>query len=272
MEAPSNGEYLALSYVRGPQTKSPPNMAKSHQSYKTITADVPQVIRDAVTVTLGLSYRYLWVDKFCIPQISGDLGKHEQIRNTDVIYGDAVLTIVSASGTSASDSLPGVSKPRIPQPRAVVEKDIFMPSMPDSTCLIRNSKWVTRGWTYQEALLSKRHLVFTDHQMYFQCYVMHSCESLDIPLTLLHHLVPQRFATWNKLGAFPPDGIGRFGTASQNTLIANSPMSQISGMECSASFTPSNRDTSSSVIFGEYRNRQSSHYFTTDCSGNLGPR
>ncbi|KAF7897535.1 hypothetical protein EAF00_005763 [Botryotinia globosa] len=34
---------------------------------------------------------------------------------------------------------------------------------------IDNSVWNTRGWTYQEAFLSRRRLVFTETQCYFQC-------------------------------------------------------------------------------------------------------
>lgn len=35
--------------------------------------------------------------------------------------------------------------------------------------LIQASKWATRGWTYQEARLSRRCLVFTEHQVYVVC-------------------------------------------------------------------------------------------------------
>ena len=41
------------------------------------------------------------------------------------------------------------------------------------------SKWNTRGWTYQECLLSRRRLVFTDSQVYFQCLTTHCLEGLE---------------------------------------------------------------------------------------------
>jgi hypothetical protein len=34
---------------------------------------------------------------------------------------------------------------------------------------IRKSVWNTRGWTFQERLLSPRNLIFTAGRMYFQC-------------------------------------------------------------------------------------------------------
>lgn len=35
--------------------------------------------------------------------------------------------------------------------------------------MILGSEWMTRGWTYQEALLPRRRLIFTDQQVYFEC-------------------------------------------------------------------------------------------------------
>ncbi|XP_044724639.1 uncharacterized protein HRG_02535 [Hirsutella rhossiliensis] len=40
---------------------------------------------------------------------------------------------------------------------------------PQKAALVRNRRWNTRGWTYQELLLSRRLLFFTDSQVYFQC-------------------------------------------------------------------------------------------------------
>jgi hypothetical protein len=43
---------------------------------------------------------------------------------------------------------------------------------------ISASKWVTRAWTYQEAILSPRCIYFTQHQVYFECNVDQRCESI----------------------------------------------------------------------------------------------
>jgi hypothetical protein len=39
-----------------------------------------------------------------------------------------------------------------------------------------------RGWTYQEALLSRRRLCFTDEQVYFECESMYCYEVFDAPV------------------------------------------------------------------------------------------
>src|SRR5438045_6752398 len=51
---------------------------------------------------------------------------------------------------------------------------------------IKNSTWMSRGWTYQEAVLSQRWLIFTDQQVYFECYGMYCCEALNLPFHDLH--------------------------------------------------------------------------------------
>ena len=45
---------------------------------------------------------------------------------------------------------------------------------------IRDSQWSTRGWTYQEAILSRRRLVFTEEQVYWECRGMALNETTDL--------------------------------------------------------------------------------------------
>ncbi|KAK0724499.1 hypothetical protein B0H67DRAFT_107151 [Lasiosphaeris hirsuta] len=51
---------------------------------------------------------------------------------------------------------------------------------------IRGSRWSTRGWTFQEAVLSRRRLVFTAELVYFECSAMNCHKSLTTPLDLIH--------------------------------------------------------------------------------------
>ena len=57
-----------------------------------------------------------------------------------------------------------------------------------SETYIRNSKWNTRAWTFQERLLSRRCLLFTKGRVYFQC--RWSAASEDI-------ITEQRDAGWS---------------------------------------------------------------------------
>ncbi|KAF2728280.1 hypothetical protein EJ04DRAFT_395284, partial [Polyplosphaeria fusca] len=116
-------------------------------------------------VCQGLSIRYLWVDALCIIQDSGE-DKDVQIASMGFIYGGAHLTIVAAFGDSANAGLPGISIPRRDQHTPITINGVSMNAAVN--CLL-DSQWYTRGWTFQELVLSKRILAFTQEQMLFFC-------------------------------------------------------------------------------------------------------
>ncbi|KAF2875611.1 hypothetical protein BDV95DRAFT_278738 [Massariosphaeria phaeospora] len=53
-----------------------------------------------------------------------------------------------------------------------------MPCVPIK--LIQESIWMARAWTYQEALLSTRRLIFTEEQLYFECQGYYCTEPLSV--------------------------------------------------------------------------------------------
>ncbi|KAK6839283.1 hypothetical protein PG987_005149 [Apiospora arundinis] len=100
--------------------------------------------------------------------------------NMDSIYENAALTIISAAGLDPAGGLPGVSSNRLRKEPFQHENFTLSWIPPPPHLEICESRWATRGWTYQEATLSRRRLVFTDHQVYFECRSMACCESLRI--------------------------------------------------------------------------------------------
>ncbi|KAL7791992.1 heterokaryon incompatibility domain-containing protein [Trichoderma ceciliae] len=104
------------------------------------------------------------------------------------IYEYAELTLVSAAGSGASDGLPGVrSTPRNKQPEILLESgSLLVSAFRDPRQEILASEYWTRGWTYQEGVLSNRRLVFTENQTYWECRCMAAQESLQMPLELVH--------------------------------------------------------------------------------------
>ena len=184
---PPSAEFTALSYVWGGVGG---NCALAEFR---LPSDIPLLIDDAIEVTRRLSYRYLWVDRYCIPQ-DNDSDKHTQIQRMNLIYGSAAVTIIAAAGDDPRYGIPGVSlRPRKKQAvvhvgsRTLVSVDLNIRSQ------VKASKWHSRGWTYQEAYLSTRRLVFTDHMVYFQCCAMHCHETVSAPLEQLHTDSLQRF-------------------------------------------------------------------------------
>ncbi len=192
--------YLALSYVWGSSVIA----HRKNEVKFLLPDDLPNVIQDAVAVTRELGFRYLWVDYYCIDQ-DNEREKVTQIKFMGLIYEMAEATIVAAAGEDASFGLPGVGNtPRLLQPRAIIGKQLLVSLLPDPRLIIKQSRWMIRGWTYQEALLSRRLLIFIQHQVYFECRSMHCKESVQKPLRELHNKDMQRFKKFCHPGMFLP--------------------------------------------------------------------
>lgn len=164
--------YVCLSYVWG-------NASVAHGISSTLSGCLPKTIEDSIWVTLQLGHSYIWIDRYCIDQ-QNDAEKHHLITNMGAVYRGATLTIIAASGDSPHSGLPGVNgTPRCQQYSHAVGTSgprIIGLELPEQE--IQESVWNTRGWTFQELVLSKRRLVFTRSQMYFQCNNMHRLENL----------------------------------------------------------------------------------------------
>jgi hypothetical protein len=182
--------YACLSYVWGGHNEHP------NSGGEELLQDLPQTVSDALTVTLELGIRYLWVDRYCIDQNSSD-EKHDAIRQMDAIYHGAMITIIAATGNNADHGLPGINRPRDTQFVNIAGNKFI--TMADQVESVLRSTWNTRGWTFQESLLSRRRLVFTESQTYFQCMEMQCLESLG---QLSDPYLKGAF------GVFPTNGIG----------------------------------------------------------------
>lgn len=171
--APPEAKYTALSYVWGT------NEAVDAPANSSAGISFPLVIRDAVSASKAMGYQYLWVDRYCIDQTNPRVKMH-QIRNMDVIYEQADVTIISL-GKNPSEGLPGVSTaPRVLQGCVRFTSGSLRSSLNCPHNEIRyNSKWWTRAWTLQEAVLSRRRLFFTESQAYFECCRMHQSEVIS---------------------------------------------------------------------------------------------
>ncbi|KIW85505.1 hypothetical protein Z517_00896 [Fonsecaea pedrosoi CBS 271.37] len=173
-------DYFALSYCWG--LAQPGVTRKAYTAVGALeVALLPQTIRDAIVATHKLGCDYLWVDAICINQDDA-ISKQVLINKMDYLYNKADLVLV-ALGDDSQTGLPGISTPKFTQPALRVGGTKLVSNMSELRGLLQGSRWSSRGWTYQEALLARRCLFFTSEQWHFVCKASSAYETLveDLP-------------------------------------------------------------------------------------------
>jgi hypothetical protein len=103
---------------------------------------------------------------------------HTQLKQMNLVYKNSFLTIVAAAGFDSSYGLPGVSRRRVGSPHVRVGGRTMTSISQTGRDELEKSIWATRGWTYQEGLLSVRRLIFTEKQVYYECQTRGRCEGV----------------------------------------------------------------------------------------------
>ncbi|KAK8061410.1 heterokaryon incompatibility protein-domain-containing protein [Apiospora phragmitis] len=136
---------------------------------------LPPSFQDAVTITRPLGIRYLWVDALCIIQDSKEDWATESVKMAS-IYRHAFLTIAA---DNSPDRFGGIRRrgglncfTEITNMLSTGEESTLLiyrpplnldrPSAPEDSILS------TRGWTFQENILSPRTIHFTATQMVWE--------------------------------------------------------------------------------------------------------
>ena len=119
------------------------------------------------------------MDRYCINQDEKEeVG--QQIAQMDRIYRGADFTIIASSD---GNGLAGVStKTRHPKLRVFNFSDsiVLYETDPNPLSEVHRSPSFARGWTFQEAVLSRRCLFFTSTQAFFECTTGTWCEMSDL--------------------------------------------------------------------------------------------
>ncbi len=193
----SSLEYATLSYVWGRITRLTLQTQNRLDLQKRGSLDksVGNTIWDAMQFTNLLEIRYLWVDALCIIQ-NDDADKAMQIGGMGAIYSNSHLTIIAAAGRDADAGLPGITNPRtstqneIPIPgldNGGVPAGLLTMLNPRSRDIRHSSEdsyWASRGWTFQERVLSKRAIYFLEEQILWDCGQLHRVEETHSEMPL----------------------------------------------------------------------------------------
>ncbi|KAF3803342.1 hypothetical protein GCG54_00013452 [Colletotrichum gloeosporioides] len=176
--------YMALSYCWGPSKDTP---RLTHDNFGTLLIQIPETIlakthQEAIQLARVLGFQYLWIDALCIIQGDADDWAFES-RRMEQIDGNANLTLVAAR---SADSRLGFSIPKTKQ----AQQHRPLPLSSSSSEVLyssphrRQTKGLssTRGWCYQEEVLSKRMIIFAGHQIAYYRRTWSSWESGDFSL------------------------------------------------------------------------------------------
>ncbi|KAF4628403.1 hypothetical protein G7Y89_g9746 [Cudoniella acicularis] len=190
-------KYIALSYCWGPVDGTTKLLKTTRKTIGSRTQKIeletmPQTFQDAVLVARTLGIQYLWIDSLCIIQ---DNSRDWQIESSKMpeVFSNAYLTLIAASASNCNDSF--LSR-RIPRLSCTVSLTLSQDSgapisgqfslrfrhrwnTTDKMAEISGSKWVTRGWTFQEERLARRVLMFGEKKFFFDCRTLERAEDTE---------------------------------------------------------------------------------------------
>jgi Heterokaryon incompatibility protein (HET) len=178
-----HSRYVTLSYKWGDSRKYTTSCKNFLQHLREISFRMlPWTFRDAVQVTNGLGFRYLWIDALCIIQdLKDDL--QEEIGSMDKIYRNSTLTLFAAGGDNANAGLSVSRDPRWVKPCKVNLKTTAGHQRSEGSLYVtlsgadnEDSPLYERGWVLQEQILSTRGLVFGRWEMSWRCICVEASE------------------------------------------------------------------------------------------------
>ena len=124
-----------------------------------IADKLPEVIQDSIDFVKQSGVRYLWVDCLCIAQ--NDETTAGNVLSMREIYSGAYFTIIAAAKSLGLYGA-GTNTERVKN-----EEDF--PDVGSLHGALFTTHWATRGWTFQEQMLSRRSFVFLDDAIFWDC-------------------------------------------------------------------------------------------------------
>ena len=197
--------YAALSYLWGKGVVTDPiKTLKDNIASRRVPGGLdlenhpacPQVYRSAIEIARRLNMTHIWIDSVCMIQDDDDdRDRHfkQYAEGVGQIYQNARITLCAVGPDASFDML----APRnVPTPDERVEIPfgghpiVVVPRVQHLYDHLqagggegKAQHWDSRGWTYQEWLLSPRLAYFTKSQVFYECSTVYEeCGSLTLSL------------------------------------------------------------------------------------------
>jgi hypothetical protein len=147
---------------------------------------IPQTFREVMQLALKLGFRYIWIDSLCIIQ---DDAEDWQVQSAlmSEIYQNAVMTLAATSSNGDNEGCCTKNAHRTPDIEIALPEDVgtcrigvrrpldhFDAQTADG--LLDHFPLLTRGWAFQERLLSPRVLHICESELVWECREASKCE------------------------------------------------------------------------------------------------
>jgi Heterokaryon incompatibility protein (HET) len=230
---PSDVQYIALSHCWGPSGtpfKTTKQNIRSHME-KISECNLPKTFADAIAIARGVSVQCLWIDSICIVQ--DDITDWSQeSASMATIYRNAYFTIAATasknghggcfrsggSWVSAEFYVGKRNGSSVPKSDLLSSQqgavDAVVKPIPNIRKLIENSPLNKRAWVFQEMVLSRRVIHFTESQPIWLCQERMSSEDglIEQAIRINHHLTA---------ALAPPFGVDSTTSSTWWTLVTN---------------------------------------------------
>lgn len=180
------GSYITLSHRWMDETKKSQTMPENYESRSDPECGIeistlPTVFQDAIEVARKLGIRYVWIDSLCIIQDGEDFLKEKD--KMAQYYQNSVFTI-AACGVNRNERT-GLTRQRastsfsniavLPYTRRDGTQGgvVYILKKRKAEFLfsreVEKSELISRGWVFQEWLLSRRIIYYSPTQVFFEC-------------------------------------------------------------------------------------------------------
>ncbi|RBR22740.1 hypothetical protein FVER53590_03293 [Fusarium verticillioides] len=157
----AKGSYVALSHRWNPEAEAVKTTSANFQQRMSETelGLLSKTLEDAITIVRKLEIRYLWIDTICIIQGTDDWNQEKFKKGQ--YYERALFTISAIGGCIQAGKDSGILEAQPPN-HSRDDKALFLTD-------VARSELISRGWVFQETLLSKRIIYFTNKVSFLEC-------------------------------------------------------------------------------------------------------
>ncbi|KAK0671445.1 heterokaryon incompatibility protein-domain-containing protein [Cercophora samala] len=191
-------EYIALSYCWGSEGLFKTTQDNVDELKEGFDLDaLPQTLRDAVEVTRQLGMEYIWIDAICIIQDNPADWEREAGRMAEV-YGNARVTLAALSASTVTEGFLHLKRSPAVMTQELIDgyggtsllvaKEGVRTGLHPQR-LDRDSPWPavggfdhyldpvqTRGWCFQEEVLSRRFIGYSSREVQWMCKSSMGCQ------------------------------------------------------------------------------------------------